>query len=178
MRIKNRSTCTVVATIISALALSCPLASATSTEISEGASPRAEVKPGDSFTFTLDEETSNDGISTRSLNAGVCTGTFANPQVEAGGILSYGLHVRCTGTGFLPLKAKIRLQEEHLGFAYETVDETSKNLPEGGYGFVRGETICDPTTSGHDYRIDGEIFAGKHHDIGISKEVHLPCNVH
>ena len=178
MRIKTRSTCTVVATVLSALALSCPLASATSTEISEGASPRAEVKPGDSFTFTLDEETSNDGISTRSLNAGVCTGTFASPQVEAGGIVSYGLHVRCTGTGFLPLSAKIRLQEEHLGFTYETVDETSKNLPEGGYGFVRGETICDPTTSGHDYRIDGEIFAGKHHDIGISKEVHLPCNVH
>ena len=158
-------------------ALSCPLASATSTEISEGASPRAEVKPGDSFTFTLDEETSNDGISTRSLNAGACTGTFANPQVEAGGILSYGLHVRCTGTGFLPLSAKIKLQEEHLGFAYETVDETSKNLPEGGYGFVRGEAICDPTTSGHDYRIAGEIFAGTHHEIGISKEVHLPCNV-
>ena len=135
------------------------------------------MKPGDSFTFTLDEETSNDGISTRSLNAGVCTGTFANPQVEAGGILSYGLHVRCTGTGFLPLSAKIRLQEEHLGFTYETVDETSKNLPESGYGFVRGEAICDPTTSGHDYRIDGEIFAGKHHDFGVSKEVHLPCNV-
>lgn len=106
------------------------------------------------------------------------SGTFANPQVEAGGIVAYGLHVRCTGTGFLPLSAKIRLQEEHLGFTYETVDETSKNLPEGGYGFVRGEAICDPTTSGHDYRIDGEIFAGKHHDIGISKEVHLPCNVH
>ena len=58
-----------------------------------------------------------------------------------------------------------------------TPDETSKNLTEGGYGFVRGEAICDPTTSGHDYRIDGEIFAGKHHDLGISKEVHLPCNV-
>jgi len=104
-------------------------------------------------------------------------GTFANPQVEAGGIVAYGLHVRCTGTGSLPLSAQIRLQEEHLGAVYETVDETSKNLTEGGYGFVRGEAICDPTTSGHDYRIDGEIFAGKHHDFGISKEIHLPCNV-
>lgn len=104
-------------------------------------------------------------------------GTLANPQVEAGGIVAYGLHVRCTGTGFLPLSAKIRLQEEHLGDFYQTVDETFKHLPEGGYGFIRGEAICGPTTSGHDYRIDGEIFAGKHHDFGISKEVHLPCNV-
>lgn len=59
----------------------------------------------------------------------------------------------------------------------QTVDETSRNLTEGGYGFVRGEAICDLTTSGHDYRIDGEIFAGEHHGFGISKEVHLPCNV-
>ena len=44
---------------------------------------------------------------------------------------------------------------------YQTVDETSRNLTEGGYGFVRGEVICGPTTSGHDYRIGGEIFAGK-----------------
>lgn len=88
------------------------------------------------------------------------------------------MHVRCTGTGFLPLSAEIRFQEEHLGAFYQTADETSRNLAEGGYGFVRGEAICAPTTSGHDYRIDGEIFAGEHHGFGISKEVHLPCNVH
>ena len=104
-------------------------------------------------------------------------GTFANPQVEAGGIVAYGLHVRCAGTGFFPLGAKIWIQEEHLGAFYRTVDETSRNLTEGGYGFVRGEAICGPTTSGHDYRIDGEIFAGEHHGFGISKEVHRPCNV-
>ncbi|CAB0529967.1 hypothetical protein CIP100294_02296 [Corynebacterium diphtheriae] len=60
---------------------------------------------------------------------------------------------------------------------YETVDETFKSLTEGGYGFVRGEAICGPTTSGHDYRISGEIFAGSHHGFGISREAHLPCNV-
>ena len=76
------------------------------------------------------------------MNAGVCTGTFASPQVEAGGIVSYGLHVRCTGTGSLPLSAQIRLQEEHLGAVYETVDETSKNLTEGGYGlFVEKRSV-------------------------------------
>ena len=59
---------------------------------------------------------------------------LANPQVEAGGILFMDCMSGVLELGFFPLKAKIRLQEEHLGFAYETVDETSKNLPEGGYG--------------------------------------------
>ena len=58
-----------------------------------------------------------------------------------------------------------------------TVDETYRQLSEGGYGFVRGEAICGPTTSGHDYRITAEIFAGVHRGFGISDEVHLPCNV-
>ena len=174
---KTRSAFTIVAATLLTLALSGSLASATS-PVESGEFPLNEVENGESFTFTFDDETSNDGITTRSIGAGGCTGTFANPQVEAGGILSYGLHVRCAGTGFLPLSARIRLQEEHLGFVYETVDEVSKPLTEGGYGTVRGEVLCEPTTSGHDYRIDGEIFAGSHHGYGISKEVHLPCNVH
>lgn len=178
MSTKAKSIFTAVTTILSALTLSSPLASATSPIIPTESSSRVEVEPGESFTFTLDDETSNDGVSTRSIGAGACTGTFANPQVEAGGIVSYGLHVRCSGTGFLPLSARIRLQEEHLGFVYETVDETYKQFTEGGYGTVRGEAICNPTTSGHDYRIDGEIFAGSHHGFGISKEVHLLCNVY
>ncbi|CAB0528729.1 hypothetical protein CIP107503_02272 [Corynebacterium diphtheriae] len=85
----------------------CPLASAASDVIPEDATSRVVVEPGESFTFTFDDETSNDGVFTRSVNAVACTGTFAAPQVEAGGIISYGLHVRCTGTGFLPLSAKI-----------------------------------------------------------------------
>lgn len=107
----------------------------------------------------------------------MCTGTFAGPQVEADGILSYGLHMRCTGTGFLPLRAKIHLQEEHLGFYYQTVAEEERALTEGGYGFVRGEVLCNHPNSGHDYRISGEISAGSHLGQGISKEVHLPCDV-
>lgn len=177
MSTKIRSFFAAVATVFSALVFSCPLASAASDAIPEDATSRVVVEPGESFTFTFDDETSNNGVFTRSVNAGACTGTFAAPQVEAGRIISYGLHVRYTGTGFLPLSAKIRLQEEHFGFFYETVDETFKSLTEGGYGFVRGEAICGPTTSGHDYRISGEIFAGSHHGFGISREVHLPCNV-
>ncbi|CAB0924688.1 hypothetical protein FRC0434_00201 [Corynebacterium diphtheriae] len=91
----------------SALVFSCPLASAASDAIPEDATSRVVVEPGESFTFTFDDETSNDGVFTRSVNAVACTGTFAAPQAEAGGIISYGLHVRCTGTGFLPLSAKI-----------------------------------------------------------------------
>ena len=77
----------------------------------------------------------------------------------------------------LPLRARIKLQEEHLGFVYETVDEASKAMTEGGYGFVRGEALCNPSESGHDYRISGEIIAGSHYGTGLSKEVHLKCNV-
>ncbi|WP_230588395.1 hypothetical protein [Corynebacterium ulcerans] len=99
------------------------------------------------------------------------------PWWNSGLLLRQAVAPVCAGTGFLPLSAKIRLQEEHFGFFYETVDETFKSLTEGGYGFVRGEAICGPTTSGHDYRISGEIFAGSHHGFGISREVHLPCNV-
>ncbi|AKE41615.1 hypothetical protein UL82_07265 [Corynebacterium kutscheri] len=154
------------------------LASATSPVIPDESSFRVELEPGESFTFTLEDETLNDEVLTRSIGAGACTGICANPQVEAGGIVSYGLHVRCSGTGFLLLSARIRFQEEHLGLVYETVGEIYKQFTEGGYATVRGETICNPTTSGHDYRIAGEIFAGSHHGFGISKEVHLPCNVH
>ena len=42
--------------------------------------------------------------------------------------------------------------------------------------FVEKQSVAQ-LLQGHDYRIDGEIFAGEHHDFGISKEVHLPCNV-
>ena len=70
-----------------------------------------------------------------------------------------------------------RLQEEHAGVFYQTVDETKKNLTEGGYGFVRGEVDCGSSKSGHDYRIDGEIQAGGHPGYGVSKELHLPCDV-
>lgn len=77
----------------------------------------------------------------------------------------------------LPLRARIKLQEEHLGFVYETVDEVSKAMTEGGYGFVRGEALCNPSGSGHDYRISGEIIAGLHYGTGLSNEVHLKCKV-
>lgn len=177
MGTKTRSTFTVVATTLSALTLSCSLASAIPPAVPDDSSSLIEVEPGESFTFTLEDETSNGEVGTRAIGAGSCTGTFSNPQLEAGAILAYGLHVSCTGTGFLPLSARIRLQEEHLGLIYETVDETYRQLSEGGYGFVRGEAICGPTTSGHDYRITAEIFAGVHRGFGISEEVHLPCNV-
>lgn len=131
-----------------------------------------------SFSFTLNDVTQPTGTEDRHIHiAGMCTGTFSGPRVEAGGILSYGLHVRCTGSGFLPLKAKIRLQEEHFGGPYETRDEVEKHLPEGGFGFVRGEVVCNDDPAGHDYRIAGEIRAGSHWEPGLSEEVHLPCDV-
>ncbi|TNL93931.1 hypothetical protein FHE74_10590, partial [Corynebacterium tapiri] len=68
------------------------------------------------------------------------------------------------------------LQEEHLGFFYETVDRTSMRLHDG-YGFVRGEALCNPDRAGQDYRISATINAGDHRGIGLSDEVHLPCHM-
>ncbi|UWF09708.1 hypothetical protein NY049_02850 [Corynebacterium diphtheriae bv. gravis] len=82
---KIRSFFAAVATVFSALVFSCPLASAASDAIPEDATSRVVVEPGESFTFTFDDETSNDGVFTRSVNAVACTGTFAAPQAEAGG---------------------------------------------------------------------------------------------
>lgn len=140
-------------------------------------SPMDEGTVDDSFTFTFGRNDMSPRTGYGAIGTGACTGTFAGPRVEAGNKLTYGLHVKCGGSGFLPLSAKIRLQEEHAGFFYQTVDEMEKNLTEGGYGFVRGEVDCESSKSGHDYRIDGEIQAGDHTGYGLSKEVHLPCDV-
>lgn len=141
----------------------------------ETSSGYVEVDESNYFKISFDD----DGAAGmyRSFGAGMCTGTFAGPRLEAGGIIGYSLHVACSGTGFLPLSASIRLEEEHLGFKYETVASAQKALTGGGYGTVRGEAICGPSTSGHDYRISGSIQAGTHRGVGVSKEVHLLCNV-
>ena len=160
---------TVPTTVLSIALIFSPPALADSSPMDEGTT-------NDSFTFTFGDKDMSSRTAYNSIGAGVCTGTFAGPRVEAGSWLTYGLHVKCSGSGFLPLSAKIRLQEEHAGFWYQTVDETEKNLTEGGYGTVRGEVDCGSSKSGHDYRIDGEIQAGEHTGWDVSKEVHLPCD--
>ena len=161
---------TVPTTVLSIALIFSPPALADSSPLDEGTT-------NDSFTFTFGDEDTSSRTAYGAFGTGACTGTFAGPRVEAGNKLTYGLHVKCGGSGFLPLSAKIRLQEEHAGFFYQNVDEMEKNLTEGGYGFVRGEVDCGYSKSGHDYRIDGKIQAGEHTGSDISKEVHLPCDV-
>ncbi|MDF5820460.1 hypothetical protein P4N68_05120 [Corynebacterium felinum] len=84
MSTKIRSSFAAVATVFSALVFSCPMAAAASDALPKDATSRVVVEPGESFTFTFDDETLNDGVLTRSVNAGACTGTFADPRVEAG----------------------------------------------------------------------------------------------
>lgn len=66
--------------------------------------------------------------------------------------------------------------EEHFGWLYRTVDWASMRLHDG-YDFIRGEALCKPDQAGHDYRISATINAGDHREIGLSDEVHLPCDV-
>lgn len=149
-----------------------------SLNLQEMSSLNRGVEAGKTFTFSFE---STEGLTTPyagggSFGTGACTGTFANPQVEADDIIGYGISVTCGGTGYLPLDVQIELQEEHLGFYYQTVDRTSMRLHEG-YGFVRGEAFCAPDEAGHDYRISATINAGDHRGTGLSDEIHLPCNV-
>lgn len=148
--------------------------------VASPAMPSTPEETADSNTFTLilnDDPQSGD-ISDRSeFSTGACIGTFSLPKVDALGIINYGLHVKCSGSGFLPLKAKIDLQEEHGGAIYQKVDSIEKNLTEGGYGFVLGEVVWEHGSAGHDYRIAGKTTAGSHVGTAVSDEVHLPCNV-
>lgn len=142
----------------------------------ETSSSNQSVSEGNSFTFNFGPPESSQTPYAGSVGAGSCTGNFANPRVEAGNIIGYGIHVTCTGSGYLPLDVQLELQEEHFGFFYQTVDRASMRL-HSGYGFVRGEAFCNPDQSGHDYRISATINAGNHRGTGLSNEVHLPCDV-
>lgn len=142
----------------------------------ETSSSDQSVSEGDSFTFNFGPTENSTSPYAGSFGAGACTGNFSNPQVEAGNIIGYGIHVTCTGTGYIPLDVQIELQEEHFGFLYQTVDWASRRLHDG-YGFVRGEALCNPDQAGHDYRISATINAGDHRGVGLSDEIHLPCDV-
>lgn len=137
-----------------------------------------ETADNNTLTLILNDDPESSDIDNRSgINAGACIGEFSLPKVDALGIINYGLHVKCGGSGFLPLSAEIHLEEEHLGLSYQEVDSANKQLTEGGYGFVHGEVVCNPDSAGHDYRITGMVSAGDHRKPGISEEVHLPCDV-
>ena len=136
----------------------------------------APAEEGDnSFTFRF-EQPGDDGSQQEFFEVGGCTGTFDLPHNKADGLIYYGLTVTCFGNDFLPLSARVQLQEEHVATFYETVDEESRQLTEGGYAYVGGVAPCSPS-SGHDYRLRATIYAGSHVGGGVSPEIHLPCNV-
>lgn len=126
--------------------------------------------------FVVDLSPDNTNGYQEELGVGACTGVFDDPKLAADGLIYYGLSVNCFGSGFLPLSARVELQEEHFGFYYQEVASEYRSLTEGGYGYVAGTAPCNPST-GHDYRIQGEIWAGEHFGYGFSGEVHLPCDV-
>lgn len=78
------------------------------------------------------------------------------------------------GKGYIPLDVQIELQEEHLGVFYPEVDRASMSLHDG-YGFVRGEAVCNPDQAGHDYRISTTINDGEHRGIGLSDGFTFPA---
>ncbi|MEJ6550529.1 hypothetical protein PQI66_13325 [Corynebacterium sp. USCH3] len=133
------------------------------------------VEPGESFEIPLDAP-SSEGISPQ-LGVGSCAGTIDGPKLKKNERIYYGINVSCSGSGFLPLRAKATLQEQHLGAIYQNVADTGVvPLTGGGYGYAGSDVGCG-TSTGHNYRVSAEIWAGDHYGSARSQNIFLKCNV-
>ena len=135
---------------------------------------------GFSFTFTQDGEilpgsNDDDMVGPQSVGFGGCQGNFDGPWHQSYNRVVYGMNFSCWGSDYLPVVINLELQQEHLGFFYNTVD-TVGNTFWSNYGVVSDAVPCSPG-SGNDFRIKANVSAGPHSTNVLSNEVHVPCSV-
>lgn len=136
--------------------------------------------PSFSFTFTQNGEVlpntiEDQVVGPQSVGFGGCQGNFEDPWMHSHNRVVWGMDFNCWGSDYLPVVLDLELQQEHLGFFYNTVDTAYQEFW-SNYGVVSGSPPCSPG-SGNDYRIKADVSAGPHSASVLSNEVHVPCSV-